>query len=139
MAGMATRGGERKSRERKGASKRVDVEERRARKRIDIGERRARERRTPSTSATRFNYTLQTHDMSKSYTSYRLCHLLKVSSRAPRSRHRCSAVRPLLPAHPENIQKERFEIYERKVREKSGARKEEEMLLKSTQLQRFTR
>lgn len=30
----------------------------------------------------RFNYTLQTHDMSKSYTSYRLCHLLKVSSRA---------------------------------------------------------
>lgn len=33
----------------------------------------------------RFNYTLQTHDMSKYYTSYRLCHLLKVSSRrAPR-------------------------------------------------------
>lgn len=50
-----------------------------------------RTERTPSTSATRFNYTLQTHDMSKSYTSYRLCHLLKVSSRAPRSRHRCSA------------------------------------------------
>lgn len=58
--------------------------------------RETRERRTPSTSATRFNYTLQTHDMSKSYTSYRLCHLLKVSSRAPRSRHRCSAARPLL-------------------------------------------
>ena len=38
--------------------------------------------RAPATSAARFNYTLQTHDMSKSYTSYRLCHLLKVSSHA---------------------------------------------------------
>lgn len=59
-----------------------------------------RERRTPATSAARFNYTLQTHDMSKSYTSYRLRHLLKVSSRAPRSRHRCSAARPLLSGIP---------------------------------------
>lgn len=66
--------------------------------RVTERDERERERaeRTPSTSATRFNYTLQTHDMSKSYTSYRLCHLLKVSSRAPRSRHRCSAARPLL-------------------------------------------
>lgn len=48
--------------------------------------RRAREREreaSSATSAARFNYTLQTHDMSKSYTSYRLRHLLKVSSRAP--------------------------------------------------------
>ena len=53
---------------------------------------RARGRRAAATSAARFNYTLQTHDMSKSYTSYRLRHLLKVSSRAP-----CSArLRPLL-------------------------------------------
>lgn len=37
--------------------------------------------------------------MSKSYTSYRLCHLLKVSSRAPRSRHRCSAPTPSFRAH----------------------------------------
>lgn len=43
--------------------------------------------RAPATSAARFNYTLQTHDMSKSYTSYRLCHLLKVSSRAPCTRN----------------------------------------------------
>lgn len=48
------------------------------RERVRIG----RAERTPATSAARFNYTLQTHDMSKSYTSYRLCHLLKVSSRA---------------------------------------------------------
>lgn len=40
------------------------------------------DRRAVATSAARFNYTLQTHDMSKSYTSYRLRHLLKVSSRA---------------------------------------------------------
>lgn len=47
------------------------------------GERkRERGRRAVATSAARFNYTLQTHDMSKSYTSYRLRHLLKVSSRA---------------------------------------------------------
>lgn len=86
-------------------------------------ETRERAERTPSTSATRFNYTLQTHDMSKSYTSYRLCHLLKVSSRAPRSRHRCSAApTPSLTAHPENISKERPEIYERKVREKRAWR-----------------
>lgn len=63
-------------------------------------QRETRERRTPATSAARFNYTLQTHDMSKSYTSYRLRHLLKVSSRAPRSRHRYSAVRPLLSGAP---------------------------------------
>lgn len=43
----------------------------------------ARGGRAAATSAARFNYTLQTHDMSKSYTSYRLRHLLKVSSRAP--------------------------------------------------------
>lgn len=48
------------------------------------GEREsARGGRAAATSAARFNYTLQTHDMSKSYTSYRLRHLLKVSSRAP--------------------------------------------------------
>ena len=42
----------------------------------------------------RFNYTLQTHDMSKSYTSYRLCHLLKVSSRpgAPALALTCSTL-----------------------------------------------
>lgn len=86
-----------------------------------------RTERTPSTSATRFNYTLQTHDMSKSYTSYRLCHLLKVSSRAPRSR--ATDVRqnstPSLSVRASQppktyIGRERPEIYERKVRERKG-------------------
>lgn len=69
------------------ANEGADGSERRTRAR-----ERARGRRAAATSAARFNYTLQTHDMSKSYTSYRLRHLLKVSSRAP-----CSArLRPLL-------------------------------------------
>lgn len=113
-------------------------EVKRATKREGNGERETRERRTPSTSATRFNYTLQTHDMSKSYTSYRLRHLLKVSSRAPRSRHRCSAARPLLSSalrkhigrKARNI---RTKSSRKELREKKGVR----AFLRSTQLQRF--
>ncbi|KAK0075030.1 hypothetical protein PV325_007475, partial [Microctonus aethiopoides] len=44
------------------------------------GKVEGKEAAAPATSAARFNYTLQTRDMSKSDASYRLRHLLKVSS-----------------------------------------------------------
>lgn len=100
-------------------------------------ERETRERRTPSTSATRFNYTLQTHDMSKSYTSYRLCHLLKVSSRAPRSRHRCSAARPLLSGALRKHIGRKAPKYTNEKFEKGATGGKRGAFLRSTQLQRF--
>lgn len=100
--------------------------------------REMRERRTPATSAARFNYTLQTHDMSKSYTSYRLRHLLKVSSRAPRSRHRCSAARPLLSGIPrKHIGRKARNIRTKSSRKERG--EERGVLLRLTQLQRPAR
>lgn len=90
----------------------------RERVRVGIGgDEREREResegdrRAVATSAARFNYTLQTHDMSKSYTSYRLRHLLKVSSRAT-----VLLRPPPSPLQPSFPRRERIYIYRKDAR-----------------------